>query len=114
MERRIVHTTDPQFPSLTFFGNLPRLVVHVNEQKISALRAILSMMTDQGLPSPLRSSEPFVDNESEGKNETCQDENIFEDRMNEISKLIIMQFTVQHLALEVKSYQKMRKFCRKN
>ncbi|KAK6626649.1 hypothetical protein RUM44_009125 [Polyplax serrata] len=104
VERRIVHTTDPQFPSLTFFGNLPRLVVHVNEQKISALRAMLAMITDQGLPSPFRSSEPpIVDNENERKSETPQDENILDDHSNEMSKLIIMQFTVQHLALEVQS-----------
>lgn len=102
MERRIVHTSDPQFPSLTFFGNLPRLVVHVNEQKIWALRAMLTMITDQGLPSPFRSSEPFiVDNDNEKKSKTPQDDNFLEDHTNEMSKLIIMQFTVQHLALEV-------------
>lgn len=103
VERRIVHTNDPQFPSLTFFGNLPRLVVHVNEQKISTVRAMLSMITDQGLPSPFRSPEtPIIDSETEPPTETFLDESLWDDPMSEMSKLIIMQFTVQQLALEVR------------
>jgi vacuolar protein sorting-associated protein 13D len=37
IERRIINTLDPQFPSLTLSGTLPKLNAHVNEQKISAL-----------------------------------------------------------------------------
>lgn len=49
-----------------------------------------------------------MDNENERKSETPQDENILDDHSNEMSKLIIMQFTVQHLALEVSAYLGMR------
>lgn len=54
VERRVVFTTDPQFPSLTLSGNLPRLVVHVNEQKIDALRTMVAIISGNGLPSPFR------------------------------------------------------------
>ena len=54
VERRVVFTTDPQFPSLTISGNLPRLVVHVNEQKIEALRTMATLISGKGLPSPFR------------------------------------------------------------
>lgn len=102
VERRVVHTNDPQFPSLTFSGNLPRLVVHVNEQKISALRAMLAIITGQGLPSPFRSSEvSVVGRESDLKDDMMQEGDLTDHIAKETSKLIIMQFTVQHLALEV-------------
>jgi vacuolar protein sorting-associated protein 13D len=51
---QVVFTTEPQFPSLTVSGNLPRLVVHVNEQKIDALRTMVALISGKGLPSPFR------------------------------------------------------------
>ena len=33
--RRMLHTTDPEFPSMIVSGNLPSLTLHVNEQKAS-------------------------------------------------------------------------------
>ncbi|XP_015598611.1 vacuolar protein sorting-associated protein 13D isoform X2 [Cephus cinctus] len=44
IERRIITTTDPQFPSVTVSGNLPRLVVHVNEQKVEAIRSMWNLL----------------------------------------------------------------------
>ena len=35
--RRMLHTTDPEFPSMIVSGNLPSLTLHVNEQKASTL-----------------------------------------------------------------------------
>lgn len=32
--RRMLHTTDPEFPSMIVSGNLPSLTLHVNEQKV--------------------------------------------------------------------------------
>jgi hypothetical protein len=54
VEHRVVFTADPQFPILTVSGNLPRLVVHVNEQKIDALRTMAAIISGKGLPSPFR------------------------------------------------------------
>lgn len=41
-ERRVVHTSDPQYPSATLCGSLPALVVHLSEQKLFAVRAVLA------------------------------------------------------------------------
>lgn len=49
-----MYTTDPQFPSLTLAGNLPKLVVHINEQKIVAMQTLFDVISGKGLPSPFR------------------------------------------------------------
>ncbi len=33
-ERRLLYTSDPQWPKATLSGTLPSLVLHVNEQKV--------------------------------------------------------------------------------
>lgn len=108
MERRLVNTMDPQFPSLTFSGTLPRLVVHINEQKISALRAMLSMITDQANSSPYRSPDAAAaEFETDFKVQEPADQDVVDEPSKEMSKLILMQFIVQQLALEV--YMRRRK-----
>lgn len=32
--RRVIHTLDPQWPGVTLYGTLPKIVVHVTEQKV--------------------------------------------------------------------------------
>lgn len=54
MERRVVHTIDPQYPSLTITGNLPKLVAHINENKVTAIRTLIDVISGKGLISPLR------------------------------------------------------------
>ncbi|XP_044592109.1 vacuolar protein sorting-associated protein 13D isoform X2 [Cotesia glomerata] len=58
IERRVVSTMDPQYPSLTVSGNLPRLVVHVNEQKVEAIRTMYQLLSTFWEPSELTMSEP--------------------------------------------------------
>lgn len=106
VERRIVYTTDPQFPNLTLTGNLPKLVVHVNEQKIQALRTLWDVISGKGLPSPFRSLDEspnddlvdMVESEQEG-----EDVRISEHSDNGCAKLLMLQFCVDHMALEVQS-----------
>ncbi|XP_014665862.1 PREDICTED: vacuolar protein sorting-associated protein 13D-like [Priapulus caudatus] len=43
VERRILYTLEPQWPAVTLTGSLPKLVVHVNEQKIEALRKCIQL-----------------------------------------------------------------------
>lgn len=106
IERRVVFTRDPQFPSLTVSGNLPKLVVHINETKIEALRTMVDIISGPGLPSPFRSQEPQMpkDNADEDANE---EENMAEEkeRKNEklMSRLVMLQFSVDQMALEVQS-----------
>lgn len=44
LERRVVAMPDTQqqWPSATLAGTLPRLVIHINEQKVQALRTMMS------------------------------------------------------------------------
>ncbi|XP_075164386.1 vacuolar protein sorting 13D [Haematobia irritans] len=44
-ERRIIDTSDPEYPAFTLFGNLNRIVAHINEQKISDCFRILNPIT---------------------------------------------------------------------
>ncbi|XP_063232383.1 intermembrane lipid transfer protein Vps13D [Bacillus rossius redtenbacheri] len=108
LERCLVPTADPDFPSLTLAGNLPKLVVHLNEQKILALRTMAGLVAARGLPSPLRTVEPCVpqrdlppDAETAAGAESGSGD--YRDGIWEKSRLLILQFTVDHLSLEVQS-----------
>lgn len=61
IERRVVHTSDPLYPSLTISANLPKLVAHFNESKIAAARTLTNIITSAGLPSPFASPETVVE-----------------------------------------------------
>lgn len=62
VERRAVYTTDPQYPSVTIVGTLPKLVAHVNEHKIFAINNMLNMLSSTNIQSPHRSpNENFED-----------------------------------------------------
>lgn len=101
IERRIVHTTDPLYPSLTVNGNLPKLVAHFNENKISSARTLMQIINATGLPSPFNvienRAEDFVSESIDDDDSTSIDTSI------EMSRLMMLQFTVDHLALEVQS-----------
>lgn len=102
MERRVVHTIDPQYPSLTLTGNLPKLVAHVNEDKVKAVQTLINVISGKGLISPLRSQEgtpaddsPVVD---------IEDSSAFpEDEKDTTAKLLMLQFSIDQMALEVQS-----------
>lgn len=98
LERRIIHTLDPEYPSLTLFGTLPRLVVHVNDHKINAIMSMLEIISTKSV------------------NETriSQAENYLPEKVGEFSNanenvtlidsnLIILQFVIDQMALEVQS-----------
>ncbi|XP_066594830.1 intermembrane lipid transfer protein Vps13D isoform X2 [Prorops nasuta] len=95
IERRVVTTSDPNFPSVTVSGNLPRLVVHVNEQKVDALRSMYNLLSSfsksAGIPqSNVVDTEP----ESPKKEEAA-------DRI--LSHAIMVQFMVNQMAFELQS-----------
>ncbi|CAG0914453.1 unnamed protein product [Notodromas monacha] len=41
IERRVVQTSDPRYPSVTVSGNLEKLMLHLNEQKLYSLAVVL-------------------------------------------------------------------------
>ena len=43
-ERRVVNTNDPNLPSIVVAGQLPKLVVHVNEDKVHTLERMTRLL----------------------------------------------------------------------
>lgn len=116
MERRVVYTLDPQFPSLTMTGSLPKLVAHVNEHKIAAITQMLNTVSASNIQSPHKMS-PMCGDENMQTVEAATDEDAAADKLNknattsngeeteqrEASKMIILQFVIDQMALEVQS-----------
>ncbi|KAF5273971.1 hypothetical protein FQA39_LY01087 [Lamprigera yunnana] len=102
IEHRVIQTCDPLYPSLTVCANLPKLVAHFNEQKISAARGLIEVIKLTGLPSPFNT--PTGDNVIISPLFVSDDEeSVSLDTSIEMSRLLIFQFTVDQLALEVQS-----------
>lgn len=98
---RVVHTSDPLYPSFTLNANLPKLVAHFNESKIAAARTLTNIITAAGLPSPFLSPETGIEVVSENPND--EDETSSVDTSIEMSRLFMLQFTIDQVALEVQS-----------
>lgn len=117
VERRVVPTTDPMYPSLTLSGNLPRLVAHVNEQKITSLRTLARVITESTLPSPFTNSSPHhqppglhVETEDDVQEPVTSASSVTTPvagdsvaESGEPSKLLTVQFTIDQMSLEVQS-----------
>lgn len=125
-ERRVVFTLDPQYPSLTMSGSLPKLVAHVNEHKIAAITQMLNTLSvASGAGAAGQSPQkvlPFEDTPYEQSSETTSSSSMpdvtiggggggggvgesgnEEDQQREASKMIILQFSIDQMALEVQS-----------
>lgn len=97
IERRVVSTSDPQFPSVMISGNLPRLVVHVNEQKVEAMRTMyarLSSFSETSTSSPPPNWNVGVEPESP-KRETSVDRSS--------SHAMMVQFIIDQMTFELQS-----------
>lgn len=102
IEHRVVQICDPKYPSLTLNANLPELVAHINEQKIINARGLIEVIRLTGLPSPFNS--PDIDSFDSSSIFMAEDEDsISIDMSMEMSKLLLFQFTVNKLSLEVQS-----------
>ncbi|XP_006866437.1 PREDICTED: vacuolar protein sorting-associated protein 13D isoform X2 [Chrysochloris asiatica] len=44
LERRLIYTSDPKYPGAVLSGNLPDLKIHINEDKISALKNCFALL----------------------------------------------------------------------
>lgn len=115
VERRAVYTSDPQYPSVTIVGTLPKLVAHVNEQKIFAITKMLNMLSSTNLQSPHRSPnetfEDLVEQDTHDMTTGAADGDAMThdplaqplDCECEASKLFILQFSIDQMSLEVQS-----------
>lgn len=100
IERRVVHTSDPLYPSLTLNANLPKLAFHFNESKVQSARNLIHLIHSTGLPSPFKTSPHLIQVDPD----TDQDPSSFSgDTSLEMSRLLMMQFTVDQISLEIQS-----------
>ncbi|KAK7067843.1 Vacuolar protein sorting-associated protein 13D, partial [Halocaridina rubra] len=118
LERRVFVMPDAQqqWPSATIAGTLPKLVVHINEQKVQALRTMMSQFL---LEHPQKSYGRTDSADSVSSNSTVTQPSVVlgvdeEDQISEDStkgsssptdegKLLVVQFTVDKLSLELQS-----------
>ncbi|XP_059807841.1 intermembrane lipid transfer protein VPS13D [Hypanus sabinus] len=117
LERRLMYTSDPNRPGAMLCGTLPELKIHVNEDKIMALRNFLSRVTaseNQQLSceqQSLRREKIFnkVDSRSkllDSKMSLTQSVMSLEQHTREVlveSKLLIAEFKINYMQLGVES-----------
>ncbi|CAB3365707.1 Hypothetical predicted protein [Cloeon dipterum] len=99
VERRALYSNDPNMPSIKVSGTLPKLVVHVNEQKVNTLRSMVCHMLGEGLPSPFRPQDSPI-------RLRRIDEQPSPDPFREMSEnafLCVFRFCVDDMSLEVQS-----------
>lgn len=116
LERRVVYTADPQYPSLTLSGSLPKIVAHINEHKIEAIAFMLNTLSPGGVQSPYKTPNEFLDNVSPkvfAQQQQQQQSAVppidigdsmdEEQLQREASKLIVVHFVIDQMALELQS-----------
>lgn len=97
LERRIVHTTDPQYPSLTLCGTLPKLNAHINESKITSITNMLNSIYNSTNDSPSKVDSPILETTD------IEEMDANDSFVNDTSKLILLQFSIDQMSLEVQS-----------
>ncbi|XP_054721064.1 intermembrane lipid transfer protein VPS13D-like [Uloborus diversus] len=114
-ERRMVYTQDPDWPCIAITGNLPKLIVHISEQKVNALQTCVDVFNSPILSSSNEQMSAFSSNK--GSDEFCDHSNeklikgkSFSKQMsdpneesNESSLLLLMEFCVDQLSFDVQS-----------
>lgn len=114
LERRVIYTTDPDYPSLTLYGTLPKIVAHVNEQKLNEFFKILyPIITDRFEVNEMRHDNGNANTEMEGGlRESVDGNGIGNEHTAEIpqnflnTNLMIIQFVIGQMALEVQSLER--------
>ncbi|XP_032690797.1 vacuolar protein sorting-associated protein 13D isoform X2 [Odontomachus brunneus] len=95
IERRVFITSDPNFPSVTVSGNLPRLVVHVNEYKVGAMRLIYNLLSNFSNSAGI----PQTETVSAEPESPRREENL--DRS--LSHAVMVQFIIDQMTFELQS-----------
>ncbi|XP_050302982.1 intermembrane lipid transfer protein Vps13D isoform X2 [Anthonomus grandis grandis] len=101
IERRVIYTNDPLYPSLTLNANLPKLVVHLNENKICSARNLLQLILSTGLPSPIGAHDGLEQDTVDGGQDN--EDSVSMDTSVAMCRLLMMQFTIDQLSLELQS-----------
>ncbi|XP_007940863.1 vacuolar protein sorting-associated protein 13D [Orycteropus afer afer] len=113
LERRLIYTSDPKYPGAVLSGNLPDLKIHINEDKISALKNCFALLTS----SEMKTSDTQIKEHifpQEGQRGSLQDSVMnltqsivmLEQHTREVlveSQLLLAEFKVNCMQLGVES-----------
>ncbi|XP_066494000.1 intermembrane lipid transfer protein VPS13D [Tiliqua scincoides] len=115
LERRLIYTSDPKYPGAVLSGNLPDLKIHINEDKIMALKNCFGRLStsDTETPSTLQLGKEniFSDMDQRGNLHSSvvnltQSIMIVEQHTKEVlveSQLLLAEFQVNCMQLGVES-----------
>ncbi|TRY62990.1 hypothetical protein TCAL_03981 [Tigriopus californicus] len=116
---RVVAANDPQMPSFVISGTLPKLNMHVNEDKIHSLERMTRLLilgdAEQEETSKMSAAcqtDDLLDTPMSSPNEEEEIGNLFSDwnsktsEVNPASTLLLIQFCVSDLAVELQSQGK--------
>nr|XP_031830525.1 vacuolar protein sorting-associated protein 13D isoform X1 [Nomia melanderi] len=95
IERRVFNTSDPNFPSVTVSGNLPRLVVHVNEQKVESIRLMYNLLSNFSKSTVVSQSDVINVEPESPKKEEIMDKSL--------SHAVMVQFIIDQMTFELQS-----------
>ncbi|XP_058059682.1 intermembrane lipid transfer protein Vps13D [Anopheles bellator] len=131
VERRVVYTNDPQYPSLTLSGTLPKLNAHINEYKVSSILMLVNKLTrsatmppQSGWPAPTTvddessasaaksretnaarqaTESAITANSNGGANEKDESATDGVQNRDAMTNIVVFQFTIDQMSLEVQS-----------
>ncbi|KAE8593143.1 hypothetical protein XENTR_v10019000 [Xenopus tropicalis] len=114
LQRRLMYTSDPNYPGAILSGTLPDLKIHVNEEKISALQRCFTRLTNsETKPSDntLRKEKIFNERENSGRLQDSvmnltQSIVTLEQHTREVlveSHLLLAEFKINYMQLGVES-----------
>ncbi|KAM8927222.1 intermembrane lipid transfer protein VPS13D [Pelodytes ibericus] len=115
LERRLMYTSDPNYPGAVLSGTLPDLKIHINEDKILALKKCFSRLTNPETKlsdnTLLRKEKIFINTENNGRLQDSvmnltQSIITLEQHTREVlveSKLLLAEFKINYMQLGVES-----------
>uniref|UniRef100_A0A8C9YV97 Vacuolar protein sorting 13 homolog D n=1 Tax=Sander lucioperca TaxID=283035 RepID=A0A8C9YV97_SANLU len=115
LEQRLRYTSDPQLPGAVLSGTLPDLKVHINLEKMTALRSCLARLSSPNIRSPdpltLRYDKIFQREDSSWKlqgsaKNLTQSVMTLEQHTREVlveSRLLLAEFNINYMQLGVES-----------
>ncbi|CAL1290806.1 unnamed protein product [Larinioides sclopetarius] len=116
-ERRMVYTHDPEWPSIAVTGNLPKLTVHISEQKVNALQTCFDVLNSPIRYKSTRKTSAFYSRENSYDLVEHLNERSFKEKkrliskeiseshadLNENSLLLLMEFCIDQMSFDVQS-----------
>ncbi|GAB1600262.1 intermembrane lipid transfer protein VPS13D [Argonauta hians] len=115
-ERRVIFTSDPEWPSIRLSGTLPSLTVHADQKKVKALITCMNQLSSlhKTQKPKLKSTvslyqsmdmdavDPYITN-TYANGPTNEKEKQQQNKMMETSVLVEAEFSVNKLSLEINS-----------